>query len=96
MHPDLGSLEDLKAFVRAAHDLGMYVILDLVANHTARDNPLVTEHPEWYARDWKGDVRPTPWWELVRHRRPRRVLTRADAAHVRLSSSRGTGDPRVT
>ena len=24
---------------------------------------LVTEHPEWYARDWKGEFRPTPWWD---------------------------------
>ena len=39
----------------------MYVILDWVANHTAWDNPLVDEHPEWYARDWKGDFCPSPW-----------------------------------
>jgi hypothetical protein len=38
----------------------MYVILDWVANHTAWDNALVREHPEWYERDWKGDFRPTP------------------------------------
>ncbi len=37
------------------------VILDWVANHTAWDNPLVTRHPDWYARDWNGDFRPTPW-----------------------------------
>jgi len=41
----------------------MYVILDWVANHTAWDNALVREHPEWYERDWKGDFRPTPWWD---------------------------------
>ena len=41
----------------------MHVILDWVANHTAWDNHLVTEHPEWYQRDWKGDFRPTPWWD---------------------------------
>jgi glycosidase len=41
------------------------VILDWVANHTAWDCNLVTEHPEWYARDWKGDYRPTPWWDWV-------------------------------
>ena len=43
--------------------LGLHVILDWVANHTAWDNPLVTQHPEWYQRDWKGDFRPTPWWD---------------------------------
>jgi glycosidase len=63
VNPEFGTLEDLKHFVRAAHALGMHVILDWVANHTAWDNNLVREHPEWYARDWKGDFRPTPWWD---------------------------------
>jgi glycosidase len=65
VEPDLGTLDDLKHFVRAAHAHGLYVILDWVANHTAWDCNLVTEHPEWYARDWKGDYRPTPWWDWV-------------------------------
>ncbi len=63
VNPEFGSLVDLRHFVDAAHALGMHVILDWVANHTAWDNPLVSEHPEWYARDWKGDFRPTPWWD---------------------------------
>ena len=63
VNPEFGDLDDLKHFVKAAHDLGMYVILDWVANHTAWDNVLVDAHPEWYARDWKGDFRPTPWWD---------------------------------
>ena len=61
VNPEFGTLDDLKHFVDAAHSLGMYVILDWVANHTAWDNPLVEEHPDWYARDWKGDFRPSPW-----------------------------------
>ncbi len=58
---EFGTLEDLKHFVAAAHALGLHVILDWVANHTAWDNPLVQQHPEWYQRDWKGEFRPTPW-----------------------------------
>ena len=23
----------------------------------------VTEHPDWYIRDWEGDFQPTPWWD---------------------------------
>jgi len=65
VNPEFGTLDDLKHFVNAAHEAGMYVILDWVANHTAWDNPLVSEHPEWYARDWKGDFCPTPWWDWV-------------------------------
>ncbi len=63
VNPEFGTLDDLKALVNAAHALGMYVILDWVANHTAWDNPLRQEHPEWYERDYKGDFRPTPWWD---------------------------------
>ena len=63
VEPELGTLEDLKHFVAAAHEQGLYVILDWVGNHTAWDSNLVTEHPEWYARDWKGDLRPTPWFD---------------------------------
>ena len=63
VNPEFGTLDDLRSFVATAHDLGMHVILDWVANHTAWDNPLVTEHPEWYDRDWKGDFRSTPWFD---------------------------------
>ena len=63
VNPEFGTLEDLKSFVDAAHQLDMYVILDWVANHTAWDNPLRKDHPEWYDRDHKGDFRPTPWWD---------------------------------
>ena len=63
VNPELGTLADLQHFLDAAHDARFHVILDWVANHTAWDNTLVAEHPEWYARDWKGDFRPTPWWD---------------------------------
>lgn len=63
VNPEFGTLADLKHFVDAAHAQGFKVILDWVANHTAWDNPLVSEHPDWYERDWKGDFRPTPWWD---------------------------------
>ncbi len=61
VNPEFGTLDDLKHFVAAAHQQHMYVILDWVANHTAWDNVLVSQHPEWYARNWKGDFTPTPW-----------------------------------
>ncbi|HEY5774448.1 MAG TPA: alpha-amylase family glycosyl hydrolase, partial [Xanthomonadales bacterium] len=63
VNPEFGTFDDLKNFVDAAHALGMYVILDWVANHTAWDNPMRSEHPDWYERDYKGDFRPTPWWD---------------------------------
>lgn len=42
---------DLKSLVARAHQLGMHVILDWVPNHTAWDNPLIEQHPDWYARE---------------------------------------------
>lgn len=63
VNPEFGTMDNLKAFVAAAHDLDMKVILDWVGNHTAWDNAMRDEHPEWYDRDWKGDFRPTPWFD---------------------------------
>jgi glycosidase len=63
VNPEFGTLQDLKNFVNEAHNQGMYVILDWVANHTAWDNILVEQHPDWYDKDYKGDFRPTPWWD---------------------------------
>lgn len=63
VNPEFGTMADFKRFVEAAHGQGMHVILDWVANHSAWDNPLVTQHPDWYDRDWKGELRPTPWFD---------------------------------
>ncbi|THD69773.1 alpha-amlyase [Robertkochia marina] len=37
----------LKALIDKAHDQGMNVILDYVANHVHKEHPLYKEHPEW-------------------------------------------------
>jgi len=63
VNPEFGTLDDLKHFVATAHGLGLKVILDWVPNHTAWDNPLATEHPDYYQHDWKGAFRPTPWFD---------------------------------
>ncbi|MEQ9314202.1 MAG: alpha-amylase family glycosyl hydrolase, partial [Henriciella sp.] len=63
VNPEFGTLDDLKSFIEAAHARDMHVILDWVANHTAWDNPLVEQHPDWYERDWDGDFMPTRWWD---------------------------------
>ncbi|MBO2450532.1 DUF3416 domain-containing protein [Actinomadura barringtoniae] len=55
IHPDLGSLEDFKAFVSAAGDLGMEVALDL-ALQCSPDHPWVTEHPEWFTERADGTI----------------------------------------
>lgn len=56
VNPDYGTLEDFKNLVKTAHDNGMYVILDWVANHTGWDHKWITEHPEYYQKNAKGEV----------------------------------------
>lgn len=63
VNPEFGTKADFKALVEEAHDQGFHVILDWVANHTAWDHPLTIEHSDWYEKNWKGDFRPTPWWD---------------------------------
>lgn len=48
---------DLKSLVARAHDLGMHVIVDWVPNHTAWDNALLDQHPDWYAHEG-GAIKP--------------------------------------
>jgi glycosidase len=54
VNPELGTDADFRAFVDEAHRLGLKVILDWVANHSAYDNPLTLEHPEWFTRTPEG------------------------------------------
>ncbi len=49
-----GTAADLRALVRAAHRMGLKVILDWVPDHTAPDNVWVREHPDFYVKDESG------------------------------------------
>jgi starch synthase (maltosyl-transferring) len=56
VHPDLGTLEDFRRFVRACHAQGMEVALDF-AIQCAPDHPWVTEHPEWFVFRPDGTIK---------------------------------------
>jgi len=56
VNSEFGSHEDFKAVVDKAHDLGMIVVLDWVANHTAWDHKWMTAHPDFYTKDSLGNV----------------------------------------
>lgn len=56
VNPEFGTLEDLKTLVTEAHKLGMHVIIDWVANHTAWDNVWMKDHKDWYTQDSLGNV----------------------------------------
>ncbi len=55
VHPDLGTLADFRAFVRAARAEGIEVALDL-ALQAAPDHPWVAEHPEWFTTLPDGSI----------------------------------------
>ncbi|WP_460774103.1 alpha-1,4-glucan--maltose-1-phosphate maltosyltransferase [Microbacterium sp. GXF7504] len=55
VHPDLGTLADFRAFVRAARAEGIEVALDL-ALQASPDHPWVREHPEWFTTLPDGSI----------------------------------------
>lgn len=69
--PDFGTAEDLKNLTEAAHQAGMYVVLDAVFNHTSRDffafrdllqNQENSKYKDWYYVDEypaRGDIMPS-------------------------------------
>lgn len=64
-NPEFGTIEEFKAVVDSAHSMGMKVILDWVPNHTGCDNAWVTEHPEWFSKNEKGEMYgPFDWTDV--------------------------------
>src|SRR5713101_4129898 len=57
INPDYGTEADLKRLVTGAHQRGMKVIIDIVANHTAWDSVMM-EHPEFYKQSPSGKIIP--------------------------------------
>ena len=47
VHPELGTLEDLRRLTAAAHELGIDIALDFAIQASA-DHPWLEEHPEWF------------------------------------------------
>jgi maltose alpha-D-glucosyltransferase/alpha-amylase len=55
VHPDYGTVEDVRTFVEAAHQRGIRVIADLVMNHTSSDHEWFQQarsSPDNPYRDW--------------------------------------------
>jgi starch synthase (maltosyl-transferring) len=55
IHPDLGTIDDFRAFVAAATEQGIEVAIDL-ALQASPDHPWVTEHPEWFTTLPDGSI----------------------------------------
>ena len=67
VNPEHGTLADFRAVVDKAHSLGMKVIIDWVANHSAFDNHWAV-NKDWYTLDSMGNLQPpqgTDWWDVA-------------------------------
>jgi starch synthase (maltosyl-transferring) len=56
IHPQLGTMDDFRAFRTTAESLGMEVALD-IAFQASPDHPAVGEHPEWFQKRPDGTIR---------------------------------------
>lgn len=67
-NPEFGTLADFQELVNAAHQLGMKVLIDWVANHTGWDHEWTESNPDFYTRNPDGSFRPpVENWEDVIH-----------------------------
>ncbi|HEX4684815.1 MAG TPA: alpha-amylase family glycosyl hydrolase [Gemmatimonadaceae bacterium] len=64
--PAFGTKDDLKRLVRAAHQRGLKVVIDIVANHTSWD-AVMMKTPAYYVRDASGKVQsPYDWTDVAK------------------------------
>ena len=57
---EFGTLADLRTLVDGAHQRGLAVMLDWVANHTSWDHAWITDHPDWYLQNAAGVIQSPP------------------------------------
>jgi glycosidase len=68
VNPEFGTMDDFKALLAKAHEMGFHVIIDWVPNHSSWDNQLTVEHPEFYVKDSTGSFIPptgTDWTDVI-------------------------------
>jgi glycosidase len=56
VNPEFGTIEDWKHLVNRAHELGMKVITDWVANHTGADNRWMQSNPDFFVKKADGTL----------------------------------------
>lgn len=66
INPEYGTLNDWKALVQKAHELGFKVIIDWVANHTGADHAWLSTHPNFYNNDSTGKAKYAFDWSDTR------------------------------
>lgn len=54
INPEFGTIDDWKALVKHAHEMGFKLIIDWVPNHTSADHVWLTTHPDFFVKDSSG------------------------------------------
>jgi 1,4-alpha-glucan branching enzyme len=66
VNPEFGTPDEFRSLVNKAHQLGMYVIIDWVANHTSWDHVWTKTNPEYFTKDSANNfVSPVSDWTDV-------------------------------
>lgn len=64
-NPEYGKIEEFQELVRKAHQLGMKVIIDWVANHTGCDHEWTISNPSYYKLNEAGQFYDSHGWDDV-------------------------------
>jgi len=66
INPEFGTMDDFRRLLAAVKREKMHLIIDLVADHTSWDSKLITDHPDWFRKNDRGEiVAPNPDWTDV-------------------------------
>lgn len=67
VNPEFGTPEDFKNLVDKIHSMGMFVIIDWVANHSSWDNVWTQTHPQFFSKDSLGNFYPpvADWADVI-------------------------------
>lgn len=57
INPLFGDTNDFHRLVDSVHALNMHIIIDWVPHHTGWDHPWIKNHPEYYNKNAKGEIR---------------------------------------
>lgn len=65
INPEFGTEKDFFNLIQCAHEHGMKIIIDWVANHTGREHEWMMHHPEWFTQDATGNFTERNGWDDV-------------------------------
>ena len=62
LNPEFGFEWELKGLKEKLNSMGMKLMVDLVSNHTSKDNPYVLDHPDCFINGSEEDFKAHPDW----------------------------------